>query len=75
MNGPRERILEYIKSYIQEHGYPPCTREICDGAELKSTSSVNHHVHIMLDRGILETDAEFGVPRALRVPGYKFIKE
>ncbi len=69
----RERILEFITFYIIAHGYPPTTREIGDGTGIKSTSTINHHIHIMLDTGMLETDAEWGSPRALRVPGMQFI--
>lgn len=35
---PRERILEYIKQYIQEHCYPPTIREIAEGVGLKSSA-------------------------------------
>ena len=70
----RIRIYKYVVAYIQEHGYPPSVREIGDGVGLKSTSSVYSHLKRMLEDGMLETDAEFGQPRALRVPGYKYIK-
>lgn len=68
----RENILSFIISYIQQHGYPPCVREIRDAVNLKSTSSVYAHLTKMLEEGTLETDAEPGTPRALRVPGYEF---
>lgn len=50
-------------------------REIGDGVGLKSTSSVQSHLRRMFDEGIIETDAKFGSPRAIRVPGYRFVKE
>lgn len=71
----RIKIYKYVVAYIREHGYPPSVREIGDGVGLKSTSSVYSHLKRMLEEGMLETDAEFGQPRALRVPGYRFIKE
>jgi len=71
----RERILKFVTEYITQHGYPPTTREIGDGVGLKSTSTVNKHIHIMLDVGDLETDAERGMARALRVPGMQFVKK
>lgn len=64
----RKRILDAINSYIDLHQYPPTTKEICDMVGLKSTSSVNHHVNMMLISGELETDHGFGASRALRVP-------
>lgn len=72
----RQRILETIISYIESHGYPPTIREIGEGVGLSSTSSVMSHIKKMLNDGMLETDSEKpGAPRALRVPGYKFVKE
>lgn len=70
----RKKILEYIISYITEHGYVPTVREIASGVRLKSTSSVQNHLLRMFNEGILETDAGIGSPRAIRVPGYRFEK-
>lgn len=70
----REIILQCIICYIEEHGYPPSIREICDITEIKSTATVHHHITKMLESGMLETDCGWGTPRALRVPGYRFVK-
>ncbi|MEI1256005.1 hypothetical protein V8Q34_14800 [Blautia sp. JLR.GB0024] len=69
----RQDILEFIKQYIQQHGYPPNYREIGDGVGLKSSASVQSHISRMLADGILETDADAGAVRALRVPGMRYI--
>ena len=72
----RERILNMIVQYIQDHGYPPSFREIGASVGLRSTSSVKAHIDKMIIDGMLESDTvEGGTPRALRVPGYKFVKE
>lgn len=71
----REQIRQYIINYIQQHGYTPTVREIGEAMELKSTSSVKRHLDRMFADGMLETDAQAGTPRAIRVPGYKFVKE
>lgn len=71
----KEKILEFIIRYIQKHGYSPSYREIGDGVGLKSLSSVSRYVQHMIEIGVLETDAEWSSARALRVPGYKFVKE
>lgn len=70
----REKILEVVVFYIKEHGYSPSVREIGDMVGLKSTSSVQAHLAKMLKIGMLETDCGIGTPRALRVPGYRFVK-
>lgn len=71
----KKEILEAIIKYISEHGYPPSVREIGEMVNLKSTSSVQYYLKQMIAEGLLETDAEFNTPRAIRVPGYKFVRE
>lgn len=71
----RQDILEYIMQYIRQHGYPPSRKEIGNGVGLKSTSSVQSHIDKMLADGMLETDAEAGSPRALRVPGMQLVSQ
>ena len=70
----REEILQVIINYIEQHGYPPTTREIGEMTGIRSTSSVHAHLQRLLREGKIETDAGFGVPRAIRIPGYKFQK-
>lgn len=69
----RQDILEYIKQYIRQHNYPPSRREIGEAVGLKSTASVQSHINRMLSEGILETDDKACTPRALRVPGMRFV--
>lgn len=71
----KQKILEFIISYIQLHGYPPTVREIGNGVGLKSKSSVHAHLIRMLNDGMIETDVGTGSARAIRVPEYKFVKE
>lgn len=73
-NKKADMILAYIKTYIKEHQYPPSIREICDGVGLKSTSSVQYYLELMFENGMIETDAEPGSPRCIRVPGYEFVE-
>ena len=40
----QEDVLDYIKKYIVEHGYPPATREI--GAALGLSSPATVHTHL-----------------------------
>ena len=70
----KEIILKSIIGYIEKHQYPPTIDEICEMVGLKSKSSVHGHLKVLMMLGLLETDA-VGSPRALRVPGYRFVKE
>lgn len=69
----RGEMLEFIRQYLYEHGYPPSRKEIADGVGLRSTSSVQSHIERMLADGMLETDDEKGSPRALRIPGMRYV--
>ena len=72
----RARILHAIISYIEEHGYPPSYREIGQMVGLKSNATIHTQIKIMLAHGMIESDAEEGCsPRAIRVPGYTFVKK
>lgn len=71
---PREKILNFIRSYIEKHCYPPTVREIASGVGLKSSASVCEHIKILIELGLLETDAKSGTSRALRIPNMKFVK-
>lgn len=75
MSNTRKWIYEFIKKYINQHGYPPCVREITLGVGLKSTSTVHMHLKSLIKDGYIETDAEVGTPRAIRIPGMKWVEE
>lgn len=70
----KEKVLNAIVDYISEHQYQPSVRELCGLTGLRSTSSINKYVTKLLEEGKLETDCGIGCSRALRVPGYKFVK-
>lgn len=72
---PREKeILDAIVNYIEKNQYPPTVREIGAMVGLKSTSSVQTHLVNMIEKGLIESE-KINIPRAIRVPGYKFVKE
>jgi repressor LexA len=71
----RAKIKEAVIQYIEKHGYAPTVREIGTMVGLDSTSSVHNHLMHMIDNGELETDDKYRSARALRVPGYKFVKK
>lgn len=66
-------ILNAIISYIAAHQYPPTVREICEMTGYRSTSTVHGHLSSMATKGMIEIHCS-GAPRAIRVPGYKFVK-
>lgn len=69
-----DKIFRFIVSYIQAHGYSPGIKEIADGVGIKSNSGVTYQLEKLYAQGRLETDTEHKEHRAIRVPGYKFVK-
>lgn len=61
------KILAYIKKEIQEKGYAPSVREICDAVGLKSTSTVHGHLIRLEKKGLLHRGTM--KPRAIEVLG------
>ncbi len=59
------RVLHVLESYTEKHGYPPTIREICDRANLSSTSVANYYLERLEEKGYIERDR--GVSRGLRV--------
>ena len=61
----QRRILDFIRSEIEDKGYPPSVREICAAVGLKSTSTVHAHLNQLEKRGLIRRDPT--KPRALEV--------
>lgn len=63
----QRKILEQIRSSVNERGYPPSIREIGDAVGLTSTSSVAHQLRALERKGYLRRDPNR--PRAVDVRG------
>ena len=61
----KEKILEFIKQVIQDKGYPPAVREICNAVDLKSTSTVHSHLTKLEQKGYIRRDPT--KPRAIEI--------
>ncbi len=56
----QEDVLNYVKKYTVEHGYPPSTREIGAALGLSSPATVHTHLKKLADAGcIRKTNAKF----------------
>ncbi len=58
-------VLQFIQDQIQERGFPPSVREICEAVGLKSTSTVHGHLKRLEKQGMLRRDSM--KPRAMAV--------
>jgi repressor LexA len=61
----QRKVLEVIRSAVEERGYPPSVREIGEAVGLTSTSSVAHQLRTLQEKGFLRRDPHR--PRALDV--------
>ena len=50
----QKELLDYISSFISEHGYSPSYREIMKGLDYSSVATVALHVNNLLKRGHLK---------------------
>ena len=59
------KILEFINAYVNDHGYPPSIRDICDATGISSTSVVTYYLKQLTEMGKIERDEKSS--RALRL--------
>jgi repressor LexA len=54
----QERMLEFIREFRDEHGYPPTVREIGRAAGISSTSVVDYNLNVLEKGGHIRRDRE-----------------
>lgn len=57
MSERQHRILHYLETFIQEHGYPPSIRQIQAALGLSSTSVVDYNLTLLEKRNLIRRDA------------------
>ncbi len=56
---PRQQeILDFLRSYIEEHDYPPSIRDIQEGCNISSTSVVDYNLRKLEEKGYIRRDRE-----------------
>lgn len=50
----QREILIYIKKFIANNNYPPSVRDICNGVNLKSSSTVHNHINNLIKKKYLK---------------------
>ena len=60
----QQRILEVIRAFTAERGYPPSVREIGERVGLSSSSTIHAHLKALERRGLIQRDPT--KPRAMR---------
>lgn len=57
LENPQKEIYYYIVRHIQEEGYPPTVREICNAVGLKSTATVHTHLEKLESKGLIQRNS------------------
>jgi repressor LexA len=66
-------VFEYIKTYMNEHGYAPCVRDICNALNLKSTSTAHAHLTKLEEKEYISRNP--AKPRTILILGEEETKE
>lgn len=53
----QKSILDFLKVYLDQMGYPPTIREICEAVGLKSTATVHSYLNKLEKLGYIKRDA------------------
>ena len=63
----QSQVLEFIRSTVEDRGYPPSVREIGEAVGLSSPSSVHAQLNSLVEAGMIRKDPS--KPRAIVVVG------
>ena len=74
LSARQQKMLEFIRDFYQENGFPPTVRDIQKGCGISSTSVVEYNLRILEREGYIRRDREvsrgieLGTLRVVRVP-------
>ena len=66
LTGRQEQILNYIKEYLAETGFPPTRSEIAQEMGFKSPNAAEEHLRALARKGAIEMSP--GTSRGIRLP-------
>lgn len=61
----KKQIIRYISDFRQQHTFAPTVREIAEGVNLSSTSTVQRHINWLVGKGYIELEPS--KPRTIRL--------
>jgi len=74
LSAKQSRILNFLRKFLDDKGYPPSIRDIQNGCKISSTSVVEYNLRILEREGYIRRDREvsrgieLGARRIARVP-------
>lgn len=70
LSARQERMLEFIRSFMRDHQFPPSVREIQQACSISSTSVVDYNLHILQREGYIRRSPE--ISRGIELVGAEF---
>ena len=79
INAKLQQVMDFIRNYTKENGYPPSVRDICSGIGVSSTATIYYYLTKLEEQGLLTktpyrnrsigiVDAEPKSSKAISVP-------
>jgi len=47
------KVYEYVIEFINDHGYSPTVRQVCDALGYSSTATAQQHIRSLVEKGYL----------------------
>jgi repressor LexA len=69
LSAKQEKILNFMRQFLDENAYPPSIRDIQHGCGISSTSVVDYNLKALENMGLIRRDRE--VSRAIEVLGHR----
>lgn len=63
----QERILAFLRDFLDQHDYPPSIRDIQAGCAISSTSVVDYNLKALESKGLIQRDRE--ISRGIKLIG------
>lgn len=61
----QQRVLSFVTETVQDRGYPPSVREVCEYLHVSSSSTAHAHLQALQRKGYLRINPK--QPRAISV--------
>ena len=69
LSARQQAMLDFIRNFTDEKGYPPTIRDIAGGCHISSTSVVDYNLKILEREGCIRCDP--GISRGIGLPGLR----
>jgi len=58
LSSKQQNIIDFVRRFLVDRGYPPSIRDIVNGCEISSTSVVDYNLRILEERGYIRRQRE-----------------